>query len=128
MKTIMKTMHLRRLVWQVSAIALVAGWALPAAAQMKYPEMGSIERLDPAFDELIPADANREELSKGFEWAEGPVWNRKENYVLFSDIPNNAVNKWQEGKGLSLFLKPAGYTGKKPRGGEPGSNGLLYDS
>ena len=73
MKTIMKTMHLRRFLEHVSAIALVAGWALPAAAQIKYPELGSIERLDPAFDELIPADAKLEELSKGFEWAEGPV-------------------------------------------------------
>jgi gluconolactonase len=130
----MKTMHRRRFLGQVSAIALVAGWvlvagwALPAAAPLKAEEIGSIERLDEAFDELVPAEAKLEKLAKGFEWAEGPVWNRKENFVLFSDIPNNAVNKWQEGKGLSLFLKPAGYTGKTPRGGEPGSNGLLYDA
>ena len=35
--------------------------------------------------------------------------------------------KWKEGEGITLFLKPSGYTGTKPRGGEPGSNGLHFD-
>jgi gluconolactonase len=57
------------------------------------------------------------------------VWNRRENYLLFSDIPTNSVIKWQESKGTSTFLKPSGYTGKMPfEGPEPGSNGLTYDS
>jgi gluconolactonase len=47
---------------------------------------------------------------------------------LFSDVPLNTVFKWEEGKGVSIFLKPSGYTGSVPRGGEPGSNGLLTDS
>lgn len=90
--------------------------------------VGKIERVDPAFDRLVPADAVIEKLAEGFEWAEGPVWDRRHGYVLFSDIPNNAVMKWQPGKGLSQFLKPAGYTGAKERGGEPGSNGLLTNA
>ena len=36
--------------------------------------------------------------------------------------------KWQEGKGVSLFMKPSGYTGVEDYGGEPGCNGLLLDS
>jgi gluconolactonase len=88
-----------------------------------------IVRLDPAFDKLVPADAKVEKLVDGHQWTEGPVWNRKEGYLLFSDIPNNAIIKWQEGKGESVFLKPAGYTGKEPfTGREPGTNGLTYDS
>ncbi|HZA56942.1 MAG TPA: SMP-30/gluconolactonase/LRE family protein, partial [Candidatus Udaeobacter sp.] len=64
----------------------------------------------------------------GHKWVEGPVWNRKGGFLLFSDIPNNAVYKWQLGKGESLFLKPSGYTGRAAYGGaEPGSNGLTYD-
>ena len=35
--------------------------------------------------------------------------------------------KWKEGEGVSLFLKPSGYTGAVPYGKEPGSNGLLMD-
>ena len=89
---------------------------------------GQIERLDPRFDELIPPDAKLEKLAEGFQWSEGPVWVDDGGYVLFSDIPNNAVMKWKEGEGISTFLKPAGYTGSDPRAGESGSNGLLLDS
>ncbi|HKZ16877.1 MAG TPA: SMP-30/gluconolactonase/LRE family protein, partial [Geobacteraceae bacterium] len=49
-------------------------------------------------------------------------------YLLFSDVPNNSIFKWQERRTVALFLKPSGYTGKKPfTGKEPGSNGLAYD-
>src|SRR5262245_66056592 len=88
-----------------------------------------IVRLDPAFDKLVPAGVKVEKLVDGHQWVEGPVWNRKEGYVLFSDIPNNAIIKWQEGKGESVFMKPAGYTGEEPfTGREPGTNGLTFDS
>ncbi|HKQ72197.1 MAG TPA: SMP-30/gluconolactonase/LRE family protein [Blastocatellia bacterium] len=88
-----------------------------------------IVSLDPAFDKLVPASAKVEKLVDGHKWVEGPVWNRKEGYLLFSDIPNNAIIKWQEGKGESVFMQPAGYTGKDPfTGKEPGTNGLTYDS
>ncbi len=50
-------------------------------------------------------------IVSGRHWVEGPVWNRKEGYLLFSDIPTNSIIKWQEGKGTSVFLKPSGYTG-----------------
>src|SRR5260221_6249422 len=49
-------------------------------------------------------------------------------YLLFSDVPSNTVYKWKDGAGISIFLKPSGYTGTVPRGGEPGSNGLTADS
>jgi gluconolactonase len=85
--------------------------------------------LDPSFDKLVPAKANVDKLVDGHKWTEGPVWNRKEGYMLFSDIPNNAIIQWREGKGESLFMQPAGYLGKEPfTGREPGTNGLTYDS
>jgi len=88
-----------------------------------------IVRLDSRFDRLVPRDAALEKISDGFNWVEGPVWDRKDNYLLFSDIPANSIYKWEEGKGASLFLKPSGYTGTAPfEGREPGSNGLLFDS
>src|SRR5258707_1361741 len=83
---------------------------------------------DPRFDRLVPPGTPVEKLTDGHVWTEGPVWNRKEGYLLFSDIPNNAVFQWKPGAGESLFLKPAGYTGSAPfTGREPGSNGLTYD-
>ena len=36
--------------------------------------------------------------------------------------------KWQEGVGVSVFMKPAGYTGVADYGREPGSNGLALDA
>lgn len=92
--------------------------------------LGSIERLEPAFDKLIPEDAGIEVLAKGFTWIEGPVWVPEDGggYLLFSDIPRNSVFKWKEGEGVSLFLRPSGYTGNSFYGLEPGSNGLLLDS
>lgn len=93
-----------------------------------YPVLGKIVRLDPRFDKLIPKDAKIEVLSSGFVWSEGPVWIKEDGgYLLFSDIPRNSVMKWKEGVGVSLFLKPSGYTGVADYGGEPGSNGLLLD-
>jgi gluconolactonase len=94
--------------------------------------IGTIERLDPRFDKLIPKDAQLEKIAEGFIWTEGAVWYKPGKCLLFSDIPNNVVIKWEPGKGVSEYLKPSGYTGVKPRGGkpgdEPGSNGLFVDA
>ncbi|MED5585179.1 MAG: SMP-30/gluconolactonase/LRE family protein [Verrucomicrobiota bacterium] len=94
-----------------------------------YPTLGKVIRLDPALDELIDQSARIEVIGDGFIWAEGPVWIKqgKGGYLLFSDIPRNSIMKWQEGIGVSLFMKPSGYTGATPYGNEPGSNGLLLD-
>jgi gluconolactonase len=112
------------------ALAALAAMSLSAMADEKapFPALGKIERLDPRFDRLVPADAVIEKLAEGFNWSEGPVWVKSGGYLLFSDVPENTVYKWQEGGGVGVFLKPSGYTGSVARGGEPGSNGLLLDS
>jgi gluconolactonase len=86
-----------------------------------------------------------EVIGEGFAWCEGPVWvsaspsppprggirrggsTQRDGFLLFSDIPNNAIMRWDEKSGVKLYLKPAGYTGDLPRGGESGSNGLTLD-
>ena len=112
-------------------ITLTAVVSFAGSLQAQQPSPGGVKivRLDPRFDKLVPRDAKIEKIADGFKWVEGPVWNRKEGYLLFSDVPSNSVFKWEEGKGVSLFLKPSGYTGSAPfEGKEPGSNGLTYDS
>jgi gluconolactonase len=89
-----------------------------------YPTLGTIERLDPAFDQYIPQDAKLEKLAEGFDWIEGPVWVKKGGYLLFSEIPLNSIYRWDEKQGVSLFLQPAGYFGDSANLKEPGSNGL----
>jgi len=100
----------------------------PGAMKISYPTFGTIERLDPALDQLIAPGTKIEKLADGFDWSEGPVWMRDGGYLLFSDVPTNTVYKWKEGEGVKPFLNPSGYTGTIPRGGEPGSNGLTADS
>src|ERR1041384_6974296 len=93
-----------------------------------YPYFGMLDRLDPALDALIAPDARIEKLAEGFTWSEGPVWMKRGGFLVFSDVPQNVVHKWTERDGISDYLKPSGYTGSVPRGGEPGSNGLTVDS
>jgi len=91
------------------------------------PSLGRIVREDPALDALLAPDASLEVLASGLNWSEGPVWMPSLNAVLFSDVPENHVLKWKEGEGLSVFMKPSGYTGLPPYSREPGSNGLALD-
>jgi gluconolactonase len=101
---------------------------LPASADQprKRPAIGKITPLDPRFDKLVPRDAVLEKLADGFKWVEGPVWVKDGGYLLFSDIPFNAIWKWQPGKGKSIFLQPSGLA--KPNDlREPGTNGLRLD-
>ena len=109
---------------------LAAALSIAAFAQdtTNFPVLGKIVRLDPALDQLLGNDAKLEVVSCCFDWSEGPTWDRKGGFVLFSDIPRNSVMKWKEGEGISLYLKPSGYTGAVPYGKEPGSNGLLLDA
>lgn len=110
-------------------IALLALFAATLSAQppLSYPILGKIIRENPKLDALLPPDARVEVLASGFEWAEGPVWDRRAGHLLFCDIPNNAIHKWTPARGVELYMKPAGYTGVEPYGGEPGSNGLILD-
>ena len=43
-------------------------------ASIEYETIGSIERLDPALDAIVPPGAVLEILAEGHEWTEGPVW------------------------------------------------------
>jgi len=111
------------------AAAAVNGRGALAQPQPAKPiQQIDIIRVDPRFDKLVPLNVNVERVVSGRTWVEGPVWNRKEKYLLFSDIPTNSIIKWQECKGTNVFFKPSGYTGKAPfEGPEPGSNGLAFD-
>jgi gluconolactonase len=111
---------------RISFITLSLAFLLTSESTLA--QSTSIERLDPAVDALIPHDARIEKLAEGFAWAEGPVWRKTGGYLLFSDAPRNTINRWQEGKGTSIYLRPAGYAGPTPAGRELGSNGLTFDA
>ena len=87
-----------------------------------------VQRIDPALDQLVPANAKLEKVATGFDkWTEGPVWTHA-GTLLFAVIPDNSIMQWSPGKEPTIFIKPSGYTGSEPYGGpEPGSNGMTLD-
>jgi gluconolactonase len=89
--------------------------------------IGSVERLSLEIDKFIEKDSKIEIIAKGFDWSEGPVWSNKLNALLFSDVPNNIIYKWNEKNGLSVFLNEIGYSGIVPNSKKTGTNGLTID-
>lgn len=116
--------RMRLRLWLVAAL-LGANAAFAEEPTSKV--VGHIDRLDPALDRLVAPEARMQVIGTGYSWSEGPVWVRSGGFLLFSDIPNNAIIRWDAKHGARTYLKPAGYTGDDPRGGELGSNGLAID-
>ena len=96
------------------------------SAPMAHETIGGIVREAPGLDALIAPGAAIEKLAEGYQWTEGPVWIARGQYLLFSDVPGNAMHRWSQKDGASVFLKPSGYDGPDPSMfREPGSNGLI---
>jgi gluconolactonase len=101
--------------------------AIESFAQNTYPVIGSINRIDAGLDALLAKDAKIEVLATGFDWSEGPAWVKNGQYLVFSDVPQNTIYRWNAKDGVSVFLKPSGYTGRGYYSKEPGSNGLIIN-
>jgi len=63
-----------------------------------YPDPRVIS-LDPRFDRYRLGSAAVERLWTGARWAEGPVYFGDARCLLFSDIPNNRIMRWDEETG-----------------------------
>lgn len=73
----------------------------------RYPDP-SIVALDPSFKQYHLALSAVERLWHGSRWGEGPVWLGDARCLLWSDIPNNRVLKWDETTGtVSEWQKPS---------------------
>ena len=73
----------------------------------RYPDP-AVRVLDPSFAQYRLALASVERLYTGCRWAEGPVYFGDGRYLLWSDIPNNRVLRWDEESGaVSVFRKPS---------------------
>ncbi len=88
-----------------------SGWT-PAA---RYPDP-SVISLDPKFDALTLPLAGVERLASGCRWNEGPVWFGDGRYLLWSDIPNNRIMRWDEVTGhVSTFREPSNFSNGQTR-------------
>lgn len=82
----------------------------------RYPDP-AVVALDPAFNAYRLGLAKVERIAAGMRWAEGPVWFGDGRYLLWSDIPNDRIMRWDEPTGhVSEFRRPAN-----------NSNGLTRD-
>jgi gluconolactonase len=81
----------------------LGGWE-PSA---RYPDP-AIQILDPAFAKYRIAQASVERLATGMRWCEGPVYFGDARCLLWSDIPNNRIMRWDEGTGrASVYRAPS---------------------
>ena len=82
-----------------------AGWR----PHPRYPDP-LIETLDERFDKYRIFSAAVERLYTGCRWAEGPVWFGDGRYLIWSDIPNNRMLKWEEETGqVSVYRRPTDF-------------------
>lgn len=69
------------------------------------------EVIDQAFESCLIGHARVERLWSGARWSEGPVWFPAGRYLLWSDIPNNRMMRWDDTDGsVSVFRQPANNT------------------
>ena len=86
---------------RIVCLFVMTGVFFSAQAQ----EKSSIVRLDPGLDNILASDAKVEKLAGDLGMTEGPVWDRKGGYLLYSDRASETISKWdpRDGK-VSVFL------------------------
>jgi gluconolactonase len=100
--------------------------APPAAPAVENPGVGTIVRLDPAFDSLVPKDAFIEKVGGGFEFTEGPLW-RPDGVLWFSDVTGNVVRSLTPAGQATVLIQRAGGETAAPPGSFVGPNGMISD-
>jgi gluconolactonase len=75
------------------------------------PEPAPFEVIDERFRKLCNKTAKLEKLYEGCRWAEGPAYFPAGRYLLWSDIPNNRIMRYDECSGwTSVFRQPSNNT------------------
>jgi gluconolactonase len=76
----------------------------------------AVKILDKRFEKYRVPLASVERLSQGFSWAEGPVYFGDARCLLWSDIPNSRIMRWDEETGAtSVYRKPSNYANGNTR-------------
>jgi len=114
--------------YTASLVALLAGCSsAPPPVPVEAPKgVGTIVRLDPAFDSLVAKDAIIEKVAGGFEFTEGPVW-RPEGLLWFSDVTGNVVRSLTPTGQATVIIRKAGGESNAPAGSFIGPNGMVSD-
>lgn len=68
------------------------------------------------------AEVKFEHLGKGYRFTEGPAWNVKDQYLVFSDTPGDRIYKWTPGSAIEVLRSDA----NGPAGNAFDTQGRLY--
>ncbi len=89
--------------------------SFPFTPNQRYPDP-SVHILDPSFAKYRIYSSTVEQVATGFRWAEGPAYFPEGGYLLFSDIPNNRIMKFDEKTGkTTTFRANANYANGNAR-------------
>ena len=69
----------------------------------RYPDP-AIKSLDPSFNRYRLFNASIERLATGMRWCEGPVYFGDARCVIWSDIPNNRLMRYDEVRARSASI------------------------
>jgi gluconolactonase len=73
-------------------------------------EGGGFEVIEPEFARTFVGHARLERLYTGCRWAEGPAWFGGGRYLLWSDLPNNRILRYDDTDGsVSVFRSPSNF-------------------
>ena len=91
----------------VSTLGLASRASAEWESSQRYPDP-RVRIIDPSFAKYRLSLAKVERIATGMRWSEGPVWFGDGRFLLWSDIPNNRIMKWDEATGaVSVFRKPS---------------------
>src|SRR3954452_235325 len=89
--------------------------SFPFTPNQRYPDP-AVQILDPGFAKYRIYSSTIEQVATGMRWAEGPAYFPEGGYLLFSDIPNNRIMKFDEKTGqTSVFSANANYANGNAR-------------
>ena len=85
------------------------GPAVAFTPASRYPDP-AIEILHDSFAKYRVYSSSVEQLASGCRWSEGPQWFADHRCLLWSDIPNNRILRWDEATGVvTPFRSPSNH-------------------
>src|ERR1035438_5503148 len=111
----------------LSLTLLLVGCSKAPAPVAESHGVGSIVRLDPAFDSIVPKDAIIEKVGGGFQFTEGPLWRPDGQGLWFSGLAGSLVRSITPAGQVEVLIQNSGGQSSAPAGSFIGSNAMVAD-